>query len=63
MKYYVDFIVTGRYTAEVKSDSIEEAKKLAKDKWENANFGELQDVGEYGFKCGTIEDENGKLFD
>ena len=50
MKYYVDFAVIGRYTAEVEAGSVEEAKELAKHKWENADFGEL-------------EDENGKLFD
>lgn len=63
MKYYVDFIVTGRYTAEVEADSFEEAKELAKHKWENADFGELEDVGEYGCEYGTIEDENRILFD
>ena len=62
MSYYADIAqlveqLTGRYTAEV------EAKKLAMEKWESADFGELEDVGEYGFKRGTIEDENGKLFD
>ena len=63
MKYYVDFIVNGRYTAEVEADFIEEAKELAKHKWENADFGELEDVGEYGCEYGTIEDKNRILFD
>ena len=63
MKYYVDFIVTGRYTAEVEADSIEKAKALAKHRWEYADFGELEDVGEYSCEYGNVEDENGKLFD
>ena len=63
MKYYVDFIVTGRYVAEVEVNSVEEVKGLAMEKWGNANFGELRDVGEYGCECSTIEDENGILFD
>ena len=61
MKYYVDLIVTGRYVAEVEADSIEEAKELAKEKYKDADFGDLQDVGEYGFEYGTIEDENGVI--
>lgn len=40
---------------------MEEAKELAKEKYEDADVGDLQDVGEYGFEYGTIEDENGKL--
>lgn len=63
MKYYVDFIVTGQYTAEVEANSIEEAKELAVKKWEDADFGELQNAGEYGCEYSTIEDENGNLFD
>ena len=63
MKYYVDFIVTGQYTAEVEANSIEEAKKLAVGKWENADFGELKNAGEYDSKLSLIEDENGNLFD
>ena len=61
MKYYVDLIVTGRYVAEVEADSIEEAKELAEEKYKDADFGDLKDVGEYGFEYGTIEDGNGVI--
>lgn len=55
--------MTGRYIAEVEANSIVEAKKLAEEEYEYADFGELQDVGEYGLKYSTTEDENGNLLD
>lgn len=41
MKYYVTFKVDGRYVAEVEADSIEEAKKLGRDEYMDADFNKM----------------------
>lgn len=47
-KFYVTYKVEGRYIAEVKADSLEEARKEAEFEYENADFGELEDIGACG---------------
>lgn len=61
-KYYVTYRIEGRYTAEVEASSLEEAREKAESEYENADFDELEDVGECG---GTeqisVEDEEGNI--
>ena len=54
MKYYVTFKVDGRYVAEVEADSIEEAKKLGRDEYMDANLNEMDVI--FG-QMVTVEDE------
>lgn len=54
--FYVKYRIEGRYTAAVHAKNAEEAKSIAREAWESADFGEVCDVD------GTIvgvEDENG----
>lgn len=44
MKYFVKYLVSARYTAEVDANSYEEAKKLSATKFSEANFGEAEDI-------------------
>ena len=46
MKYYVGYRVEGRYYARVEADSVEEARKKAETEFYNADFGELEDIGD-----------------
>lgn len=63
-KYQVHYFVTGRYTANVESDSLEEAQQKAKDEFYNADFGELHDIGkDSNVKQMYATDENGKRYD
>ena len=56
MKYYVTYRIDARFIAEVEADSIEEAKELAREEYEDADFGVARDIdGEPVI----IEDENG----
>ena len=54
MKYYVTFKVDGRYVAEVEADSIEEAKKLGRDEYMDADFNKMDVI--FG-QMVTVEDE------
>ena len=55
MRYYVTYSISARYVAEVCAKDIEEAKKLADDAWNEADFGEAQDIDA---ECVMIESEN-----
>lgn len=43
MKYCVGYKVEGRYYAYVEAESVDEARKKAKEEFYNADFGELED--------------------
>ena len=59
--YFVNYKVEGRWTADVKADSIEEARKAAEEMFEEADFGELSDIGDCDTEAISIEDENGNF--
>ena len=57
MKYYVTYKFDARYIAEVEAETIEDAKKKAKAKFLDANFGMVEDIdGEQII----VEDNNGE---
>ena len=45
-KYCVGYKVTGRYFAFVEAESVEEAKEKAEEKFLDADFGDLEDIGD-----------------
>lgn len=59
--FIVNYKVEGRWTADVKADSIEEARKAAEKMFEEADFGELSDIGDCDTEAISIEDENGNF--
>lgn len=62
--YFVEYRIEGRYTAAVHSQTgnLDEIKKKAEEKYWDADFGELEDIGDTG---GTyqisVQDENGNF--
>lgn len=61
MKYYVNYKVEGRWFAEVEAASLEEAKRLAEDKFYDADFGELHDIGDCDTRQISVEDDDGNI--
>ena len=60
MNYYVKFKIDARFVADIEADSIEEAKQKATIAYQNADFGEAEDIdGEIII----IEDENGNFLE
>lgn len=56
MRYRIGFRLSARYIAEVEANSLKEAKEIANEQYENADFGEAEDIdGEIKF----VEDKNG----
>lgn len=45
--FFVSYVVDGRFTAEVKASSLDEAKKKAEAVYVNTSFGELKDIDAY----------------
>lgn len=58
---YVSWKVEGRFHVHVKASSVEEARELATEEYENADFGELEDIGDGDTYDVTVEDENGNF--
>lgn len=44
MKYYVTYRLEARYVAEVEAETLEEARKKAEEKYQDADFGEAEDI-------------------
>lgn len=44
-KYCVGYKVEGRYYAYVEAESVDEARKKAEEEFYDADFGELEDIG------------------
>lgn len=60
--YFVTYRIEGRYTAEVKARSPEDAINQSVSAYENADFGELQDIGECGNTYAvSVEDKTGNI--
>ena len=59
--YYVSYRVEGRYDAAVEAESVEEARKLAERKFEEADFGELEDIGNYNTEQVNVTDEQDNI--
>lgn len=55
-KYYVKFKVDARFVAEVEAESLEDAKKKATEAFQNADFGEAEDIDADMI---SVTDENG----
>ena len=59
--YCVGYRVEGRYYAYVEAESVEEARELAQRKFYDANFGELEDIGDCDTKQINVSDEQGDI--
>lgn len=60
--YFVTCRIEGRYTAEIKARSPEDAINKSVSAYENADFGELHDIGECGNTyVASVEDETGNI--
>jgi len=42
--YYVTWKVEGRFTAEISANTVDEAIEKSRDKWCDADFGELEEI-------------------
>ena len=56
--FFVSYVVDGRFTAEVKASSLDEAKKKAEAVYASASFGDLEAIDSY--PC-TVEDLEGSV--
>ncbi len=59
--YCVGYRVEGRYYAYVEAESVEEARELAQESFYDANFGELEDIGDCDTKQINVSDEQGNI--
>lgn len=63
-KYYVDIKFTAYYSIDIEAENDEEAKRIAREKWYNAKFGEeINDIDELSSR---VEREDGyqmEIFD
>lgn len=59
MKYYVTYMVTSKYVAEVDAENVEEALKKAKAKQLEEDFGPLEDIQS---KMIYVEDGSGEFW-
>lgn len=58
--YFVTYRIEGRYTAEIKARSPEDAINQSVPSYENADFGELHDIGECeNTYAVSVEDKTG----
>ena len=55
-EYYVTMKVEGRFIAKVLAETVKEAKELAVNEYENADFGKLEDIDG---DCIIVEDTDG----
>lgn len=56
MKYYVTYKLEARYVAEVEAETLEEARKKAEEKYQDADFGEAEDINGEAI---IVEDDRG----
>lgn len=59
--FYVTYRVEGRYTAKVQASSLDEARKEAESSFYDADFGELEDIGDCDTYQINASDEEGNL--
>ena len=59
--YCVGYRVEGRYYAYVEAESMEEARELAQGSFYDANFGELEDIGDCDTRQINVSDEQGNI--
>ena len=60
-KYCVGYKVEGRYYAYVEAESVDEARKKAKEEFYDADFGELEDIGNCDTEQINVSDEDGNV--
>lgn len=60
-KYCVGYKVEGRFYAYVEARSVSEAKELAQNEFYNADFGDLEDIGDCGTEQINVSDEEGNI--
>lgn len=60
-EYCVGYKVEGRFYAYVKAESVDEARKKAEEKFYDADFGELEDIGNCDTEQINVSDEDGDV--
>lgn len=60
-EYCVGYKVEGRYYAYVEAESVDEAREKAKEEFYDADFGELEDIGNCETEQINVSDEDGNV--